>query len=486
MSSPSLTLLDGSTLEQLRGAALKVLEKTGATFGSSKARAMLADGGCRVDESSGVVRFPGELVEWAVSRLRRDVLLAARGPERDALLDGSRTFLTSTGICPAIVDAGGGRKRDPTLADLSDAVQIMDALDEIGICWFPMSPTADAPGTLSDLYSLGCLLTHTDKHIQGQLVRPEDVPPAMEMLRSAAPDVDLRARPIFSSLYCPVSPLAHEAEAVEAAMLLAMSHVPIDIYSLPIAGATAPMTLAGTVVQALAEELSAVVLFKLVDEDCPLILTADASIMDMRGSYFLRAAPEIALMSMALNELIHSLGAPTLVDCPSPDSYDLNFRGGLETMGNYSVLWLAAPDIAVGAGGVEMSQAVSLPKLVLDAEAAHYCARLREGLAVDEERLAVEVISAVGPGGQFLEQPATVKFLRSGEHWLPDVLRRGDYEAWSDGAPDAVERATQRVAEILEGPRRSVLPDGAAAAIEKVLAEASRQRTRLSGNTARS
>ena len=116
-----------------------------------------------------------------------------------------------------------------------------------------------SPWGLENLSALACLLKTTSKHVQGQLVRAEDVTVAVEMLRLAAPGSDPRERPLFSSVYCPVSPLVHDKEASEAGMALAAQGIPIDIFSLPLAGATAPLSLAGTVVQVLAEELSAAV-----------------------------------------------------------------------------------------------------------------------------------------------------------------------------------------------------------------------------------
>lgn len=477
MPVPRLALLDGSDLERLRSEASRVLWEVGAKFESAKACDVLGKAGCKVEHDSGLVRFPNELVEWAISRLSRDVLLAARDPRKDALLDGARTFATSSGICPYVVDDETGRHREPSLKDLSEIIRVMDALDEVGLCWLPVSPTADAPGSLSDLFALGCLLANTGKHIQGQLVRPEDVPIAREMLQLAAPGVDLRERPIFSSLYCPLSPLMHEAGTVEAGMAMAAAGIPIDIFSLALSGATGPMTLAGCVVQTLAEELSAAVLFKLMNEECSLILTAVASIMDMRNARFVTAAPEIALMSLALTELIHACNAPTLAGTCFMDSYQLGFRGGLENMGVGLLTWLARPEIAVGMAGVEAAQAISLPKLVLDAEVIQYQARILEGMGVDEERVAVDLIAGVGPGGHFLDQPATVKFLRSGEHWTPQLLRRGGYEDWQAGAPDDVELATKRVQEILAEHAPLPLPAAAGAALDELLDDVRQERT---------
>jgi trimethylamine--corrinoid protein Co-methyltransferase len=469
MPSPTLSLLSEADRDFLHDRTLQVLAQTGAHFESGIARAHLAEAGCRVDEQSGWVRFSPDLVEWAISRLRRDVLLAARVPKHDVMLDGSTTFVTTTGICPSVVDLETGEHREPRLKDLADVGLVVDALEELDLCWYSVSPTADAPDLMTDLESLACLVANTGKHIQGQLVRPEDVPYALEIMRLAAPGADHRTRPIFSSLYCPVSPLRHGAQAVEAAMAMARESIPIDIYSLALSGATSPMSLAGTLIQTLAEELSAAVLFKVIDADCPLILTGNAGILDMSTSTYASATPECSLMNIALIEMIHSYNAPTQSIALAMDSCNLGFRGGLENMGVGLLTWLARPDMMTGLGGVGGAQALSLAKLLLDAELVQYFARLEDGVALDEERGDVDAIDRVAPHGHFLAEKATVKLLRSGEHWLPTLLRRGGHDEWQRQASDESTLAKASVKEILASHEAPPLPEGAAEAIELVL-----------------
>ena len=120
MPQPHLGLLGDEDVEFLRGRVLAVLETVGARFESSRARAVLGQAGCIVDEDSHVVRIPRALVEETIASFHRDVLLAARDPQKDVLLDGSRTYQTTAGICPYIVDRPTGQPREPALADLAE------------------------------------------------------------------------------------------------------------------------------------------------------------------------------------------------------------------------------------------------------------------------------------------------------------------------------------------------------------------------------
>jgi trimethylamine--corrinoid protein Co-methyltransferase len=317
------------------------------------------------------------------------------------------------------------------------------------------------------------MLANTGKHIQAQVQRPGEVPFVLEMLEACAPaEAGSPRRPFFSAIYCPVAPLQHEALALEAAMALAEERVPIDIFSLGLAGATAPVTLAGTMIQTNCDVLSAVVLFQLVAEGCPLIYSANAGIMDMRTSRFAAASPEAALMNVAQTELVHSYGMPALSVGHVSDSSTLDFRGGLEDMGMSMATRLARPDIMTGLGTVEAGQAVSLLKLVLDADLSGYLDRWLSGIAVDEDHAAIASIAGVGPGGHYLARKETRRGIRGGEHWVPRLLSRDPYPDRERGAPGALERARDEVDRILAEHDPPPLPPGAAGKLADILARA--------------
>jgi trimethylamine---corrinoid protein Co-methyltransferase len=474
MPTPRLSILRATDRDYIHESSLQVLAEVGVRFQSAAARDLLAAAGCRVDGGTGIVRFPRQVVEQALKGLRRDVLLAGRDPSRDALLDGAHTFATVAGICPCVVDLDSGLYRDPRLDDLTRLTTIADALDAFGIVWQSVSPTDGVPAKLTDLAAAAGMLTHTTKHVMGQVTRPDEVPYALEMARLAAGTRDLSRRPVFSAIYCPVAPLQHDGAAVEAAMALAAEGVPIDIFSLGLAGATAPVTLAGTIVQTNCDVISAVVLLQLVAPGCPLIYSANAGIVDMRTSRFAVSTPETVLMNIAQIELAHSYGMPALSVGFVPDASELGFRGGLEDMAFALPTRLARPDIMTGLGTIEAGQAVSYPKMVLDAETVGYLDRLMEGVAIDDDHVSVDLIGRVGPGGHYLAQKETRVGVRGGEHWVPSLLKRTSYSERQRGAADEVELATQAVKALLASHEAAPLPAAAAAGIAQALSEAER------------
>ena len=474
MPAPRMSILEVSDRDLVDERTLDVLEQVGVCFQNAKACQTLEDAGCRVDHAEGRVRIPRELVRWAVDQLHRNVLLAAREPSRDALLDGSRTYATVAGICPYVVDMRTGLYRSPSLEDLADLTRIADALDEFGIVWYSVSPTASIPAKMTDLTATACMFAHTSKHVMGQVTRPEEVDYALEIVRLCGSGASFAERPIFSAIYCPVAPLQHDGAAVQAAMALAEQRVPIDIFSLALAGATSPVTLAGTILQTNCDVLSAVVLFQLVAPGCPLIYSANAGIMDMQNSRLAVSTPETVLMNVAQIELAHSYGMPALSVGFVPDASDLGFRSGLEDMALALPTHLARPDIMTGLGTLEAGQAVSYPKMLLDAEIVTYLDRVLEGVTVDDSHLSVDAIAAVGPGGHYLSRKDTRIRFRAGEHWRPRLLARVSYGERQRAVPGEVDRAMESVSRILAEHVPTPLPPGVEEQVAAVLREAER------------
>lgn len=474
MPVPRLTLLEPSDLESLHDASLNVLARVGVVFRSAAARTILRDAGCVVDGESSVVRFPADLVASMLESRQGPVLLAARDPSRDAHLDGSATYSATGGICPMLVDLDTGLYREPSILDLERAVRLADALDALGIVWYSLSPTLGLDPRLVDLTALACMLEHTGKHVMGQVLTPQQLPFVLDMLRICSPDADTKQRPIFSAIYCPVAPLQHEAAPCEAAMGLAAAGIPVDIYSLALAGATAPLALAGTIVQVNAEILSAAVLLRLVAPDCPLIYSASVGIMDMATSRPAYATPEVLLMDTAMTELAHWYGMPALSVGNAGEPMRLGFRAGLEDMALALQGRLSRPDLLVGLGMVESGRALSMTKMVLDAEIIAQLDRFMDGMSIDDAEATTDVIAAVGPGGHYLGRRETRAGLRAGEHWRPGVLRRTPEEALRAGAPDELGLARARVLELLEVQVPPPLPEGAGEKITEILNEAAR------------
>ena len=447
--------------DALHEASLEVLARTGVVFPDPAARAVLAAAGARVDDESRVVRFPPELIDEALSRAPREVVLAGREHRHDVSCDGSRTYLSLDGTGTHTLDHVSGVRRPSTLRDLADAAKVADAAPEIALVWNVVSASDVRPAT-QVLEELAACLRNTGKHIQGEVRRAAEVPFVMEMLAAASPDGRWDpARPTFSIVYCPVPPLQHEPQMSAAAVALAREGVPMCIYAMGLAGATAPVTMAGAVMQANAEILGSLVLFQLVRPGVPCIYVADTGVLDMRTGMYSAASPESILITHAMTALGKRYGLPVMATGLTGDANTFGVMSGADAGMTALAAMLMDPDLLSGAGMHDGAQMLSLPKILLDCELFRRCRRVLEGMLVNEERLMTGVVDAVGPGGHFLSARETRNHLRAGELHVPQLLLREPYETWSVSRRDEVARACAAVDEILRTHVPCPLPDAA-------------------------
>lgn len=465
---PHIVPAPAAEVEALHEASLRVLEEVGVAFPAAAAREVLHDAGCVVNAGTGVVKIPRALVEAALESAPGEVVLAGRDPAEDVRLGDGSMWLTLDGTGASVLDHASGEVRPSTLADLAAAVRLADACDEVGVVWNIVS-ACDASPTTEVLEELATCLRNTGKHVQGEVQRAEEVPYVLDILAAASATGRWDpARPFFSVVYCPVPPLQHEPDMLAAAVELARAGVPMCIYSMGLAGATAPVTVAGAAVQANAEILSALVLFQLLRPGLPCIYVADTGLVDMRSGAYTAAAPEAVLVTQAMMGLARRYGLPVMATGFTSDASRFSFRAGVEAGTTALTTVLMGPDLVCGAGMLAGAQVLSLPKLLLDCELYRACRRVRAGAAVDPGHLLVDLIARVGPGGHFLAARETRELGRRELH-APDLLQR---EAPGQGGADEVARAAARADELLASHRPQPLPAGAEARIAEVVAAA--------------
>ena len=376
--------------------------------------------------------------------------------------EGRPCLLTLDGTGAATLDHRTGERRASTLRDLGEATLVADHEPEIGVVWNIVT-TADTPANARVLYETEACLRHTGKHVQAEVQRAEEVPYVLDLLAAVAPDGRWDpARPFFSIVYCPVSPLQHEPEMVEAAIDLARAGVPMCVYSMGLAGATTPITVAGSAMQANAEILSSLVLFQVVNPGLACIYVADTGLMDLQSGLYRASPPEAVLVTQAMVSLGRRYGLPVMASGLTSDAPGFGHASGIDATLTCLPALLMEPDLFVGAGMHDGAQLLSLPKILLDVELFRACRRVLEGFVIDEEHLMVDVAAAVGPGGHYLGERKTRAFLRNGEIHRPRHRLR-DAGATTAGAPDEVARAAEAVETILAAHRPAPLPEGAAA-----------------------
>jgi len=270
----------------------------------------------------------------------------------------------------------------------------------------------------------------------------------------------LQERPFISCITSwMVSPLHLDDRVTDILLYWCRHGLPLVLSSAPMAGSSAPVTLAGTLVQVNAEQLSGIVLTQIVGPGTPVLAGYIPSVADMRTGGYLGGAVEFGMMQAAAAQMAHFYGVPIYGSGGMTDSKLPDQQAGYEKM---ATLLLAAMGgcnyIHHAVGMITNMNSVSLEQAVVDDELVGMVMRVLRGIEVTDEMLAVEVIERVGPGGHFLMDHHTIQFMRS-EFFFPKVGDRRDRTLWEEeGRFGTRARAAARAKRLLREHRPPGLP----------------------------
>lgn len=450
-------------VERIHEHSLDLLEHVGIDYGTPRALRTLVEAGCPVDYDRTWASVPRDVVEWALQQAPRVVRLYARDPACDVVLDGRRRHHTTSNEGTRAIDLETGALRDSTSEDLRRALLFADALDMIEIVNTTVAAT-DVPDHVRTIKHCALAFAHTSKHVRASILHAEQVPFVVEMARAAA-GCD-RFGPIFSALDGLVSPLMHDRRMTEACIELATLGVPILVYPMPLAGATSPVTLGGTILQHNVEFLSALVLFQLVNPGTPIIYGTGACQLNMNTGGFGGSADGYGPM-LALCDLARFYNLPVNLSGLSTASASLDAQYGHEATAAGLLAVLAGADEIYSMGLLDCAQTLSLEKMVLDNHLTHQIETMIRTIPVDEAHLQAELIERVGIGGHYLSQRETLDYTRS------------EYvTVWPPAGKTMLEIAHEEALDILHNHLPRPLPEGAADRIEAIVAEADRELAR--------
>jgi trimethylamine--corrinoid protein Co-methyltransferase len=344
---------------------------------------------------------------------------------------------------------------------------LADALPHCDFLVIPLSPTdlADEHVPLNRFYtSLACCA----KHVMGGVYSLEGARQVIELGSAIAGDLQaLQARPIVSNITSwMVSPLHLDTEVTQILIEWCRHGLPVALSSEPMAGSTSPVTLAGTLVQLNAEQLSGIVLTQLVRPGTPVLAGYIPGLADMRSGGYLGGAVEFGMMQAAASQLAHHYGVPIYGSGGMSDSKLPDAQAGYEKMASLLLAAMGGCNyIHHAIGMVTNMSAASLEQAVMDDEVVGMVQRVLRGVEMTDGALAVEAIARVGPGGHYLMDDHTLQFMRS-ELFHPSLADRQNRASWeAAGKQDARSRARARVEKLLGTHEPMELP----AAVDKAI-----------------
>ena len=447
--TPQFRVLSDDQIERIYFAALDVLERVGAAMYQEDALELFRNSDAVVG-SDNRVRVPVSMVETALNFYPGKIALAGRNDERSLHIQKDSAGFGTGSDLPFCYDRETGERRRTTYKDISNAGLLVDALPNYDF-FMSHGIVSDAPNTQTyDRHQFMAMLETCTKPMVLTSVDGEGLEDLWRMacvFRGG--EEEFRLNPMFVAYIEPISPLKNDRTAVEKLLFAADKGIPAMYTPCPSAGATAPASLAGMLVQSLAETLLAVVLCHLKKPGMPLIMGGVTTVLDMRKSTYSYGAPELSLASAAntdiskwLNLLMFSTGGCT-------DAKVVDEQAAAEmTMSNFYA-YLSGASLIHDVGYIDSGTNASLEALVLNEEIMGMIRQFGKGINTDEEHLALDLINEQGPGGEYVTTEHTFKHWK--EWYLPTLQDRSDYETWlADGAKSMTDRINERTEYLLD------------------------------------
>lgn len=473
MIRPALRLLSPETVEGVVDEAVALLEDPGVRVHSEGALALLGDHGARVDPQAKVARIPGDMVYRAVETAPSSFsLYDFEGQPRVHYGDDDVHFDPGSAAIE-VLDYGATASRAPVTADFVRFIRLADALDALDAVATSLV-CADVPEEIADLYRLYLVLLYARKPVVTGAFAVQTWHTMKEMLVvMAGSEEALAQKPTAVFDVCPSPPLLWSEITCENLMDCARYRIPAELVSMPLTGATGPATLLGSIVQHAAENLSGVVIHQLTNPGAPIVWGGSPAAFDMRTGTTPMGAIETIMIDCAYAQVGKHLGLPTHAYLGMSDAKVVDAQCGLES-GIGAVLGaLAGINMISGPGMLDFESCFSLEKLVIDAEIVGMARRLVAGIAVRESPLALDLIRQVGHAGNFLATRHTRRWYRE-ELFIPSqVIDRDFRRDWeAKGSKDTLQRAHERVEEIIAAYRPKELAAHVAAELKAITTKA--------------
>jgi trimethylamine--corrinoid protein Co-methyltransferase len=451
MKTARFEVLSPDEVERIHSASMQVLHEIGLKVDYAPARELFRQAGAEVDASSNIVRIPEDLVRWAVSQAPSQFTLYGSDAQFRLSIGGDEVCFAGLGTPTHILDADTGERRSTTLADVVRHIQLIDACENIHNSQMDVWPN-DIPMTTIHTESIWAWAHHSRKPFGmgcfGYI-------PTWDMMRMMAIAVggkqEIRQRPRFLAICSVGSPLQMLQMQLEGLLICADYGQPLAMSPEAIAGATAPVTLAGLLVQENAAILAHVTLAQIFRPGTPVLYGTVSTIANMRLGTVALGAVETGLITAASAQMARYYGLPCRGVGATTEAKTEDVQAGLERAGTLLQAVLAGVNFITCGGTLDSSMVESDPLLLLDDELCGAALRVARGITVDEEALALDVIREVvhTGAGNYLAEKHTLRHFRH-EHFIPRFLAREPYDAWVEaGSRSALDRARDRVREIL-------------------------------------
>jgi trimethylamine--corrinoid protein Co-methyltransferase len=456
MEGGTLNVLSPARIEKIHHAALQALAEIGLADAPQSGIDHMTAAGAILGED-GRLRFPRALVEDMLAGANRGITLHGRDPKHDLRLSGTRVHYGTAGAAVHLVDVEGQHYRESTLQDLHDAARITDTLDNIHFLQRPMVARDIEDTREMEVNTVYACCAGTSKHIGTSFTDPAHARDALKLLHMIAGGEEAwRARPFVSNSNCfVVPPMKFATESCQVMEACIDGGMPVLLLSAGMAGATAPSTVAGAIVQAVAECLAGLVYVNAIAPGHPAIFGTWPFGLDLRTRAMTGGSGEQALLSEGCAQMHRFYDLPGGAVGGIADSKLPDMQAGWEQMCSNVMAGLSGLNMVYEAAGMHASLlGFCHESLILGDDLIGQALRCVRGIEVDDDTLALDQMREVclGGPGHYLGTAATLGRMQN-DHVYPSLGDRTSPKEWDErGKPDLVDKARARKEVILATP----------------------------------
>jgi trimethylamine--corrinoid protein Co-methyltransferase len=453
---PEYRLLTENQIHEFHRAALEVNEKIGMRVNSEEGVQLLKDHGCTVTDGNKVL-IPNYVVEECLRSAPSRIDIYNRKGEPAMRLEGRNIYFGMGTDLLNTYDVHTGEMHRSVLQDVANASRVADACQNIDFVASFALPH-DVPTNTMYIECVKTMFENTRKPIFTTAAGVEDLQFIVEMAETVVGGTEnLLRRPCLIHYAEITPPLMHSFGALRKLFFCADKGVPVVYVPADILGGSAPVTLAGGIVQALAEVQSGIVLHQLRRKGSPIISGFTVAPMDMRSGAFTYTTPEFHLTNSVYAEMLHWYGIPMWSTLGS-DAHVFDQQASMEHAFSTLMAAMDGANLIHDVGYLGQGLVGDPAMLVMCDEIISYVKRFMRGFDMSRGSMAIDVIQKVGAGGSYLTEDHTRQYFRQ-ELWQPSFLNRDCLEVWKEkGCLTYGQKVVRKTINILENHRPEELP----------------------------
>lgn len=465
--SVGFRVLSEDQIDRIRRAALDIMKTVGFKVLHTGARDMLKRAGGMV--KGEIVKVPEHMVEQCLITAPKGWTIFTRDGKRAMEVEGTNSYYGTATAAPNTKDALTGEIRETRVADIALGARVADALEQIDYV-MPLGSSQDIDSMAADVHEFKAVVTNTAKPIVFISYSARGTEAVFEMAAEVAGGMEnLRERPFLILYPESISPLVFPEEVVDRIFIAADLSMPQMMGPSIQPGATGPVTLAGAIVQSIAESLMGLVMAQLRKPGSPCGLGVNYPILDMATGLITVGSPEMSLALCAQAEIARSFGLPSWGLAGGTDAKTVDAQAGIESAFSILAQGLGGLNLIHDVGYMDSAMVVSAEQLVLGNEVIGMAKRFIRGITINDETIAKEVIERIGPAGQYLQDEHTAAHFKN-ELWRPRLLTRQSRVSWvKKGSKTMEQRIREQLKKIIETHHASPISDKTIEALDKII-----------------